>query len=167
MIESAREDSILQPKSLDDSGEGEGDGEGDGNDDEKVETDSGSSSSGGGDDDEESSTDNADNPPSFKSMDERKAFLKTDQFKKLAADLTPPKFCYEAVNGEKAFPTNGKITKGAPSVAAAAASPSCPGACSRHWARSGTRTAVGAGSAGRRRRAPAAGRRASGAARAR
>jgi len=97
-----------------------GDGEGEGNDDEKVETDSGSSSSGGGDDDEESSTDNADNPPSFKSMDERKAFLKTDQFKKLAADLTPPKFCYEAVNGEKAFPTNGKITKGAPSVAAAA-----------------------------------------------
>ena len=30
MIESAREDSILQPKSLDDSGEGEGDGEGNG-----------------------------------------------------------------------------------------------------------------------------------------
>ena len=97
-----------------------GDGEGEGNDDEKVETDSGSSSSGGGDDDDESSTDNADDPPVFKSMEERKAFLKTDQFKKLAADLTPPKFCHEAVNGEKAFPTNGKITKGAPSVAAAA-----------------------------------------------
>ena len=97
-----------------------GDGEGEGNDDEKVETDSGSSSSGGGDDDDESSVDNADDPPVFKSMEERKAFLKTDQFKKLAADLTPPKFCYEAVNGEKAFPTNGKITKGAPSVAAAA-----------------------------------------------
>jgi hypothetical protein len=99
---------------------GDGNDDNDASDDGKVETDSGSSTGGGEKEEEENNDDDSEDPPVFNSMEERKAFLKTDRFKKLAADLTPPKFCYEAVNGEKAFPTNGKITKGAPSVAAAA-----------------------------------------------
>ena len=100
--------------------ESEESGDDDASDDGKVETDSESSTGGGEKEEEENNDDDSEDPPVFNSMEERKAFLKTDRFKKLAADLTPPKFCYEAVNGEKAFPTNGKITKGAPSVAAAA-----------------------------------------------
>ena len=100
--------------------ESEESGDDDASDDGKVETDSGSSTGGGEKEEEENNDDDSEDPPVFNSMEERKAFLKTERFKKLAADLTPPKFCYEAVNGEKAFPTNGKITKGAPSVAAAA-----------------------------------------------
>ena len=37
MIESAREDSILQPKSLDDSGEGNGEGDGEGDETSNLE----------------------------------------------------------------------------------------------------------------------------------
>ena len=98
-----------------------GDDKIDDDEDRKVETDDNISSDNSSDGDRETSSDGEDNddPPTFRTTEERKAFLKTDKFKKLAADLSPPKFCYEAVNGEKAYPTNGKITKGAPSIAAA------------------------------------------------
>ena len=94
----------------------------DDDEDRKVEKDDNVSSDDSSDGDRETSSDGEDNddPPTFRDPDGRaQALLKTDKFKKLAADLSPPKFCYEAVNGEKAYPTNGKITKGAPSIAAA------------------------------------------------
>jgi hypothetical protein len=101
--------------------EDEEDGDDDDNNNSGSNDDKDSNNSGDNDDNDNisSSAGATINLRDFKTTEERKAFLKSNEFKKLAVDLTPPKFCYQAVNGEKAFPTDGKVTKGAPSVAAA------------------------------------------------
>ena len=72
----------------------------------------------GGDEDDASST--RGDEIVMMTPEQKKAFIKTEEFAKLSQALTPPAYCKTAVNGEKAAPTTGKVARGLPSSKAAA-----------------------------------------------